>query len=96
MISTPCIYLLCGTFIIPQLGLKHHLKCGLNQRFLRDMPLNAEGFSSLLNEIQKAYSESHEDPLMGCLGIALHDYFDALFQRKRIQEEQTVLAEEPT
>ena len=33
MISTPCIYLLCGTFIIPQLGLKYHLKCGLNQRF---------------------------------------------------------------
>ena len=68
----------------------------IHERF-RDMPLDAEGFSSLLKEIQKAYSESHEDPLMGCLGIALHDYFDALFQRKRMQEEeQTSLPEEPT
>ena len=60
----------------------------------RDMSLDADGFLSLLGEIQKACNEYHNDPLMGHLGIALYDYFDTLFQRKRMQDELAVLPEE--
>ena len=51
-----------------------------------DMPLDADHFSLLLNEIRNNYRQVDFHPLMLQLGLGLYEYFDGLFQQQRTAE----------
>ena len=52
-----------------------------------DMPMTAEGFLLLLEELEKAIMDFNRHPLMVHLAVMIYDYSDVRYQQSLVRKE---------